>query len=284
MYPKAYLDLFRDFERKPQVFVATPFSNRFEPRWTKIFRPAIEDCSLKPLRIKDKVIGDSIPTEILDGIGTSKLVLVDISTEYQSETKSFPNPNVMYELGIAHSIRLAEEVIVVKDERAMKAPFDINHIRWNEFSEGRPAKARRLVRDLLRRATKEIDLLKDHIVAKTASALDPDMVAFLHEVRGYKDEGFDLAVFDPDRNGLYGLPNRDCEEGYLRDLARALISLGVLRSLEAVPYWQRVYGGTPEYTLTALGKTILSIIPDLTKKPTKQELAKWRRRIIGNRA
>jgi len=62
MYPKLYIDLFRSFERSSEVFVAMSFEKKFDERWSKIFRPAIKACKLKPFRLKESIKSDSIPT------------------------------------------------------------------------------------------------------------------------------------------------------------------------------------------------------------------------------
>lgn len=275
MYPKLYLDAFRSFERTPEVFVAMPFASQFENRWRKLFRPAIISCQLKPFRIKENIVGDSIPVDILKGIGRAKLILADISDEFDRNERTAPNPNVMYELGIAHTARLPEEVIVLRDKESKVAPFDIRHIRWNEFSEKNVKKAHDKIKKLIKLAEKEIDVIKDLMVERTMEAMDSDLFSFLDTVRSQVDTGFDLYPFDPDRKGLYGLPDRECSEEYLRNLARKLIEVGVLKSREAVPLWQKIYGGTPEYGFTELGRAILTKIPRIDKKPSARERERY---------
>jgi len=262
MYPKIYTELFRSFDRTPEVFVAMPFSSKFEPRWKSIFKPAILSCNLKPYRVKERFVSDSISSDILYGIGGAKFLLFDISNE---ETDR-PNSNVMYELGIAHAIRLPEEVIIVMDEKSKNIPFDIKHIRWNNFSSQRIKQSIAKIRKLIRNAEKELDLTKDLMTKNVLSSLDPDMISFLETVRDYCSTGFDLSPFDPDRKGLYGLPHKDCSEEYLRKLARYLINLKLIRSADPLPMWKKVYGDTPEYYLTEFGKAILSKIPRFSRK------------------
>ncbi len=262
MYPKIYTDIFRSFDKTPEVFVAMPFSTRFEPRWKLIFKPAILSCNLKPYRIKERFVSNSISSDILDGIGRAKFLLFDISNEETGQ----PNSNVMYELGIAHAIRLPEEVIIVRDENSEATPFDIKHIRWNDFSSQKIKKSITKIKKLIRSVEKELDLTKDIMVKNVLSSLDPDMISFLEGVRDYYNTGFDLAAFDPDRKGLYCLPTKDCTEEYLRKLARYLINLKVIRSADPLPMEKRVYGGTPEYYLTEFGKVILSKIPRFSRQ------------------
>ena len=261
MYPKIYIDLFRSFDRTPEVFVAMPYSSQFESRWKEIFVPAIVCCDLKPYRTKELFVSNSIPVDILDGIGRAKFLLFDIS----NEEKNRPNSNVMYELGIAHAIRLPEEVIILRDEQSESSPFDIRHIRWNSFSTQKIEESRVKIEKLIKNAEKQIDLTKDLTVKNALSLLDLDMISFLDTVREYVSEGFDLYPFDPDRKGLYGLPHKNCSEGYLRKLARDLINLRIIKSADLISIQKKIYGVTPEYYFTEFGKAILSKIPNIQK-------------------
>ena len=269
MYPKIYTDLFRDFPRKPEVFVGMPFSREFEPRWKSVFKPAISTCNLKSHRVKERYVSDSIPVDILNSIGRAKLLLFDIS----NEKTGAPNPNVMYELGIAHAIRLPEEVIIVRDNESKESPFDIKHIRWNEISPTKISASTNKVSKLFKNAESEINLTKDAMIVKTFNSLDPEMIEFLQIIKDYYEEvedqyikrGFDLYPFDPDRKGLYGLITKECSEQYLRDIARYLINLGVLSSADLLAPDKRVYGGTPEYSLTEMGKVVLRKLAQMSK-------------------
>ena len=89
--------------------------------------------------------------------------------------------------------------------------------------------------------------------------LDPDAMRFLWVVRDH--DTFDLYPFDPDRKGLYGLGGHDTTEGYLRFLASSLIARGILEAGDPGPIQRRVYGGTPEYKLTSLGRAVVSTLP-----------------------
>jgi len=59
----------------------------------------------------------SIVEEILDKIAKSEIIIADLSDK---------NPNVYYELGIAHSLRNEDAVILITND-IEKSPFDINH-------------------------------------------------------------------------------------------------------------------------------------------------------------
>ena len=264
MYPKLYTDLFREFSRTPEVFVAMPFKG-FEGRWNSIFKPAIRSCKLKPHRVKERFVSDSIPMDIIDAINRAMLLLFDISNEKTEK----PNPNVMYELGIAHATRLPQEVIIIRDDNSKSSPFDVSHIRWNEFSPQKIKQSITKVKKLIKNAKKEIDLTKDLMIEKTLNSLDPEMIEVIGIIKDYYEKignkyincGFDLYPFDPDRKGLYGLITKECSENYLRGIAKSLINKGILKSAEPLPLRKRVYGVTAEYYLTEMGKVILGKIP-----------------------
>ncbi len=275
MFPKLYIDLFRSFERRQEVFVAMPFKKQFEERWLKIFRPSIKASKLTPSRLKESVKGDSIPAEILNHIGQAKFILADISDDFYKNERIYPNPNVMYEVGIAHSIRLPEEVIVIRDTKSKAAPFDISHLRWNSFDPADPARSINKIKKLIDRAEREINLIKDQMLTKVMRSLDSEMIEFLVTVRKYDATGFDLSPFDPDRKGLYSLPSRDCSETYLREIARRLIDREVLQAGLPIPYWQRIYGASVEYIFTELGRVLLKKIPKMNLEPTRKDFHAW---------
>lgn len=281
MYPKFYLDLFERSERNKTVFVAMPFSPKFNSRWQSIFKPAITTAGFRPLRFRERLVSDSIPTEILTAIVSSAAILADTSMEAETGGKGFPNPNVMYELGIAHTVRIPEEVLVVRDGQKGSHPFDIAHIRYVSFDEKEPARAKKLISEALRVAARDTIAFKKQLVSKALASLDPDMIAFLDQVRKTQYGKFDLALFDPDRKGLFGLPTGDCSEEHLRELARELIRQGVLVSQSPLPLWKRIYGGTAEYSLTKFGAAVLSQLPPLEKKPTPKEIKSWRDSLLS---
>lgn len=265
MYPKIYLDYFRDFEGTAEVFVAMPFSDEFQPRWKNIIVPAITEVNLEPCRVDVRKISDSILIDILDGIGRSKLVLVDTSFQQQNDRPAGPNANVMYELGIAQAVRLPEEVIVIRDNKCKdSSPFDIGHIRYNPYDVDDPDKAQSTIRELLIEAQKAVDKTRDIIVHRILRSLDPDRMWFMGTIGGM--DTFDLNPFDQDRKGLYQLGYRDSSEDELRHVARDLIDLSLLKGEDAGPLEKRVYGATPEYRVTSLGKAVWANLPKWCKQ------------------
>lgn len=179
MYPKSFLDLFPPFPREDTVFVAMSFAPAFQPRWEQVLEPAITSIEVngvaqKALRVDARRISDSIVTEILQGVSRSRLVLADISTvEYLPDPEPQPirNANVMYEVGLAHAVRLAEEVVLFRsdDDRLL---FDLSNIRVNRYDpDGDPSAARARVSETIIAALRELDLQRHLAVRDVAEGL-----------------------------------------------------------------------------------------------------------------
>lgn len=261
MYPKTYIDSFRTFERTNEVFVAMSFADKFLERWENIFQPAVTEAGLQAYRVDIRIVSDSILTDILAGIGRARLVLVDTSFQNRGGQSTGPNPNVMYELGIAQAMRLPEEVVVVRDSVSTDpAPFDISHIRYNTFDIDNEEDAKETILQLIRSAINAIDLLRDMIVLKVFESLDPDAMHFLGVIGPM--EQFDLYPFDLDRKGLYELAFRDSSEAELRTVAKRLIDLGILVAGDPGRPGDQAYGAVQEYVVTDLGRAVHDKLPD----------------------
>lgn len=247
MYPKHFLDYFREFERKDEVFVAMPFGgDAAERRWEEIFVPAIEAVDLEPDRVDNRDVGDSILTDILERVGRARLILGDVSdggvTVVDESGVRRPNPNAVYELGIAHAARLETEVVVVRaepeDDEEERVPFDLLHIRHHTFDPRDPEGAADKIAGLLADALREIDKTKDHLVDRTLRSLDEEAKNVLHE---YLEAG---QLF-PLREVQYGGMDAQTRRG-----ARHLLELGLFRA-EYNPELP-----TAVYHITPLGRAV----------------------------
>ena len=134
MHPNAFLKTLWRLDLKPHVFVAMSFSERFKSRYNNIIAPAIragrvQGMGLEPHRIDLNKTGDSMLTEIVEGIAHSQLVLADVSSvgTDAGTGQTYRNGNVMYEVGIALSCRQPEEVLLVRDDDD-KFLFDVSTI------------------------------------------------------------------------------------------------------------------------------------------------------------
>jgi hypothetical protein len=107
------------------IFVIMPFNERYDELYYNIIRPA---CMLDGKYIVKRaddpscLAGENINVKIYDFIYQAKLIVADISEG---------NPNVFYELGIAHT--LGKNVILINGNRKFR-PFDIENIRYIKYS------------------------------------------------------------------------------------------------------------------------------------------------------
>src|SRR5215467_3614767 len=98
-------------------FVMMPFGPQFDRYYRNIFVPAIDHSGLTPVR-GDSIFGPSaIVKDIWQLLKESTMALADLTGR---------NPNVFYELGLAHAI--GKPVILVTSNRD-DVPFDLQGLR-----------------------------------------------------------------------------------------------------------------------------------------------------------
>ena len=177
MYPANFFGLFPPFPREKKVFVAMSFDETFQRRWDEVIRPAVskiklDGVSLEPVRVDVRRISDSVVTEILQGIAHHLVVFADVTTIGYVDDKPIRNANVLYEVGLAHAIRLPEEVILFRSDEDHLI-FDIANVRVNSYHpDTDPSTARELVIDSITDALKEVDLKRHLSVRRAAESLD----------------------------------------------------------------------------------------------------------------
>lgn len=99
-------------------FVMMPFLAPLGEYFSKIYAPAITKAGLKAVRADDDIFGTGkIIDQIWNGINSAKVLIAELTTR---------NPNVYYELGLAHALK-KPVVLVCSNEQDV--PFDLKHIR-----------------------------------------------------------------------------------------------------------------------------------------------------------
>jgi nucleoside 2-deoxyribosyltransferase len=98
-------------------FVLMPFRPPFDGYYREVIVPAIEAVGLTPVRADEVRRPGSIMGQIFEGIRSAAVCVADLTGN---------NPNVMYELGIAHALHkpVAQLVQTIDD-----LPFDLRHLR-----------------------------------------------------------------------------------------------------------------------------------------------------------
>jgi hypothetical protein len=177
MYPSQFLSLFPPFPREDKVFVAMSFDPHFDARWNKVILPGIRRVEvdgnrLEAYRVDTRRISDSIVTEILRGISNHRLIFADITTLSNIDGRPIRNGNVMYEVGLAHAARLAEEVILFRSDTDSLL-FDLANVRVNQYDpDSKPQESQEQVVNAVVDALKELDLTRHLAVKRAVEGLD----------------------------------------------------------------------------------------------------------------
>jgi hypothetical protein len=98
------------------VFVLMPFQREFEGTYN-VIRQAASKCGFEIRRADEMTSPGRIMDQILVAIQTAGLVLADITGS---------NPNVLYEVGIAHTLH--KETVLIS-QSSHDIPFDIRMVR-----------------------------------------------------------------------------------------------------------------------------------------------------------
>ena len=111
---------------KDVCFVIMPFGGWFDHYYKEIYAPAIMEAGLEPHRADDLHRAGAIVNDIWSYTKQAKVILADLTAT---------NPNVLYELGLAHAI--AKPVIIVTDSLE-QVPFDLRSLRVIEYNKNAP--------------------------------------------------------------------------------------------------------------------------------------------------
>ncbi len=94
-----------------------PFGNPFDQYYADILKPAITEINFQILRADEIYSNRPIIDDIIERIIISDIIVADVSGK---------NPNVNYELGLAHALR--KQAIIISQQLG-DIPFDYRHIR-----------------------------------------------------------------------------------------------------------------------------------------------------------
>lgn len=116
-------------------FIAVPFAPEFNGIFNTIARAA-DLLHLRPLRIRtdEFQLGEDFVQDIISGVRSAKAVVAVCSPE--SKTRK-PNPNVMYELGLAHAFG-KPTVILTTNLKTRPSNLEGRHIlKYRSYSVGK---------------------------------------------------------------------------------------------------------------------------------------------------
>jgi len=99
-------------------FVMMPFAPPLGDYYSKIYEVAIKKAGLNPVRADNEIFGTGkIVDQIWSGITSAKVLVAELTSR---------NPNVFYELGLAHALK---KPVVLVSSNEDDVPFDLQHIR-----------------------------------------------------------------------------------------------------------------------------------------------------------
>jgi hypothetical protein len=107
-------------------FVIMPFGGWFDKYYEEIFCPAIKNSGLVPKRADDLYRPSNIVQDIWAFTKKAKIILADLTNK---------NPNVFYELGLAHA---ATKPVILITQNIEDIPFDLRSLRIIEYDKNSP--------------------------------------------------------------------------------------------------------------------------------------------------
>lgn len=121
-------DTRRRVRNRPQstCFTIMPFGDWFDDYYEDLYCPAIRAAGLEPKRADDLYRPSTIINDIWAYTQSAKMILADLTGK---------NPNVFYELGLAHA--LAKPAILIT-ESINDVPFDLRSLRVLVYDKNQP--------------------------------------------------------------------------------------------------------------------------------------------------
>ncbi len=127
-------------------FVVMPFDSLFESQYRKVIAPAVKDVGLDCIRGDEIYAQQSIVQDIWRSMRSCRVVVAELSER---------NPNVMYEIGLAHAIG---KPIVLLTREQDDVPFDLRSLRYIFYDTNDPGwgeNLRNSLREMLRKALED---------------------------------------------------------------------------------------------------------------------------------
>ena len=107
---------------KPLAFVIMPFGDEFDPIYDEFIKPTLTEAGYEVERADDMENQRNILSDVVEGIYKSNLIVADLTTT---------NPNVFYELGLAHAFK---KPVIHITQSIDEVPFDLKSQRLMEYS------------------------------------------------------------------------------------------------------------------------------------------------------
>jgi hypothetical protein len=140
-------------------FVMMPFAKPIGDHYQLIFEPAIKKTGLTPVRADNEIFGTGkIIDQVWSGINSAKVLIAELTNR---------NPNVFYELGLAHAL---EKPVVLVSSNESDVPFDLQHIRVIYYDVNDPFWGNKLLEKVAENILSAIKNPEEAIFKKAKSA------------------------------------------------------------------------------------------------------------------
>ncbi|MBF0508678.1 MAG: hypothetical protein HQK57_07115 [Deltaproteobacteria bacterium] len=140
-------------DRRPKAFIVMQFSTPYDEVYRDAIQPLVEEMGFDPVRVDDIADPGIIISDIWTYITEASVVIAEISEA---------NPNVYYEVGMAHSLRKPTLLLA---KRGTHLPFDVRPHRCIFYDNSIPGRSR--LQDSLRKSLEA--LLGKPIIAAAAA-------------------------------------------------------------------------------------------------------------------
>ena len=105
-------------ESTDTCFVMMPFSDPLGGYYASLYEPAIKKAGITAVRADTDIFATGkIIDQIWSGISHARVLVAELTGR---------NPNVLYELGLAHALR---KPVVLVSSNEQDVPFDVRHVR-----------------------------------------------------------------------------------------------------------------------------------------------------------
>ena len=134
-------------------FVMMPFADPIGSYYATVYQPAIERAKLKSVRADADIYGTGkIIDQIWRGIQSARVLVAELTGR---------NPNVLYELGLAHALR--KPVVLVSSNKD-DVPFDVQHVRVIYYDKDDPFWGQKLIEKVAENILSALQDPKDAIL------------------------------------------------------------------------------------------------------------------------
>lgn len=221
-------------DKKLNCFVIMPFGGWFDLYYKEVYIPAIEAAGFVAKRADDLYRPGNIVNDIWQYTKEADVVLADLTNK---------NPNVFYELGLAHAIAKPAILITATMD---DVPFDLRSLRVIEYNKESP-KWGEILQNKITRALKETLSSPEKAIPPTflevsksekttVSSEEKDILELRNELESFKREV--RSSRDIKKKSISRFPTSFEAERFIREMLSKDISIELIRNTlmeEGVP-------------------------------------------------